>query len=156
VRLQRLEYQPTSEFIDEGYPFLLMTGRTLSQFNAGTMTDRTPNHQLRPADLLEISPPDASWLRLADGDLARVTSRHGATTLRVQISDAVQPGHVFATFHTAAAFLNRVTSARHDPVGTPEYKVTAVRIDRFAPSESAAFGTDAPADITNSSDRGTD
>ncbi len=108
-----------------------MTGRTLAQFNAGTMTDRTPNHRLRPADLLEIAPSDAAWLGLVDGDLARVTSRYGGTTLHVHISDAMQPGQVFATFHTANAFVNRLTSDHRDRVGTPEYKATAVRIDRL-------------------------
>jgi formate dehydrogenase major subunit len=132
VRLSCLDYQPTPEFSDEGYPFLLVTGRILAQFNAGTMTDRTPNHQLRPDDLLDIAPPDASWLGLAEGDVARVTSRHGATTLRIHISEAMQPGQVFATFHTSTAFVNHLTSNHRDRIGTPEYKVTAVRIDRLA------------------------
>jgi len=137
VPLQHVAYQPTPEFSDEGYPFLLLTGRTLAQFNAGTMTERTPNHQLRPADLLDISPSDAAWLGLANGDVARVTSRHGATTLPVHISHAIQPGQAFATFHTASASLNRLTSTHRDRVGTPEYKVTAVRIDRLATAEPA-------------------
>jgi formate dehydrogenase major subunit len=129
VRLQAIEYRPTPEFTDEGYPFLLITGRTLAQFNAATMTNRTPNRELRPADLLDISPSDAAWLGLENGDLARVASRHGATTLPVNISRDVQPGQVFATFHTSNVFVNRVTSDHRDRVGTPEYKVTAVRID---------------------------
>jgi formate dehydrogenase major subunit len=115
-----------------------VTGRTLAQFNAGTMTNRTPNHELRPADLLDISPSDAAWLGLASGDLARVTSRYGATTLPVHISDAMKPGEVFATFHTANAFVNRLTSGHRDRVGTPEYKVTAVRVDPLAHAGHAA------------------
>jgi len=90
ARLQTIAYEPPSEFTDEGYPFLLMTGRTLAQFNAGTMTNRTPNHELRPADLLDMSPSDAAWLGVANGDLARVTSRYGATTISVNISEAIQ------------------------------------------------------------------
>jgi formate dehydrogenase major subunit len=138
ARLQCIEHHPTPEFTDEGYPFLLVTGRTLAQFNAGTMTNRTPNHELRPADLLDISPSDAAWLGLASGDLARVTSRYGATTLPVHISDAMKPGEVFATFHTANAFVNRLTSGHRDRVGTPEYKVTAVRVDPLAHAGHAA------------------
>jgi formate dehydrogenase major subunit len=42
----------------------------------------------------------------------------------------VRPGELFATFHTSAAFLNYVTSPHRDKyVGTPEYKVTAVRLE---------------------------
>jgi formate dehydrogenase major subunit len=93
------------------------------------MTERTPNHDLRPADLLEISRADACRLGLRDGDSARVISRWGATVLPIGICSRVQPGQVFATFHTSRAFLNRVTSPRQDPTGTPEYKVTAVRVE---------------------------
>ena len=61
----------------------------------------------------------------------RVTSRHGDCVLPVRVTDAVPVGVLFATFHTAEAFLNRVTSNVRDPIGTPEYKVTAVRVERI-------------------------
>jgi formate dehydrogenase major subunit len=128
--LRCLDFHPTDERILEGYPFLLITGRALPQFNAGTMTERTPNHELRPADVLEVSPPDAKWLGLREGDGARVISRWGATVLPIVISARMQPGQVFTTFHTPRAFVNRVTSPLQDPAtGTPEYKVTAVRLE---------------------------
>jgi formate dehydrogenase major subunit len=128
--LRCLDYHPTAERADEGYPFLLITGRVLPQFNAGTMTDRTPNHELRPADVLEVSPSDAEWLGLREGDAVRVISRWGATVLPIGIRTRVQAGQVFATFHTARAFVNGVTSPLRDPAtGTPEYKVTAVRLE---------------------------
>jgi formate dehydrogenase major subunit len=129
--LLRLEFQPSSEAVDDEYPFLLTTGRTLYQFNAGTMTARTANQQLRPADTLDIGPVDAAAIGLADGESVRVTSRYGDSVLPVRVTDAVPAGVLFATFHTAEAFLNRVTSDVRDPVGTPEYKVTAVRLERI-------------------------
>jgi formate dehydrogenase major subunit len=52
----------------------------------------------------------------------------------VRITDSVPRSVVFATFHTAEAFLNRVTSDARDPIGTPEYKVTAVRLERISSS----------------------
>jgi predicted molibdopterin-dependent oxidoreductase YjgC len=58
----------------------------------------------------------------------RVESRRGATVLPVRISDTVRPGHLFATFHTVGSALNLLTSDLRDPVGTPEYKITAVRL----------------------------
>ena len=128
--LRRLDFTPSSETVDEDYPFVLTTGRTLYQFNAGTMTARTDNQQLRPADTLDIGPADAATLGVAAGDAVRVTSRHGECVLPVRVTDAVPRGVLFATFHTAEAFLNRVTSNVRDPVGTPEYKVTAVRVER--------------------------
>jgi formate dehydrogenase major subunit len=67
--LRRIKYRPTKEVVSNEYPFLLTTGRVLEQFNAGTMTMRTPNKQLRPTDLLVISKEDARRRRLPSGAL---------------------------------------------------------------------------------------
>jgi formate dehydrogenase major subunit len=128
----RVEFEPTPEVPGAEFPFLLTTGRSLYQFNAGTMTMRTPNAMLRPADTLDIAPEDAAHLGLHDGDRVRVRSRHGGTELPVRSDARVRPGQLFATFHTAAAFLNCVTGPHRDGrVQTPEYKVTAVRIEKL-------------------------
>ena len=129
--LRRISYRPTEEKIDEEFPFLLMTGRTLHQFNAGTMTMRTRNKKLRPTDFLEMSPVDAEKLQLRKGERVRVQSRYGSASLPIRITGRVKPGELFATFHDAAVFLNRVTSPHRDRyVKSPEYKVTAVNIER--------------------------
>ena len=129
--LRRILYRPTKEITDEEFPFLLITGRTLHQFNAGTMTMRTANAQLRPTDTLDISADDAARLQLNDGERVRVRSRYGETMLPIRVSSAVRPNELFATFHTAEVFLNRLTSPYRDRyVKTPEYKVTAVRIEK--------------------------
>ena len=129
--LRSLDVRPGGDVPDADYPFLLTTGRTLYQFNAGTMTSRTANLQLRPADTLDIGPADARSLGLASGARVRITSRHGQAVLPIRVTDVVPPGVLFATFHTAEAFLNRAISDARDPVGTPEYKVTAVRVERI-------------------------
>jgi formate dehydrogenase major subunit len=129
VALRRLEFEASSEAVSAEYPFMLTTGRTLYQFNAGTMTARTGNHQLRPADTLDMGPADARTLGVATDDAVRLTSRHGTTVMPIRVTDSVTPGLLFATFHTAEAFVNRVTSNVQDRVGTPEYKVTAVRVE---------------------------
>jgi formate dehydrogenase major subunit len=130
--LRRISYRPTEEKVDDQFPFLLMTGRTLQQFNAGTMTMRTLNRKLRPTDFLEISPADADHLQLQKGNRVMVQSRYGSALLPIRITRRVKPGELFATFHDAAVFLNRVTSPRRDRyVKSPEYKVTAVRIEKF-------------------------
>jgi formate dehydrogenase major subunit len=128
--LRVVDFAPTGEQTSPEYPFLLSTGRTLYQFNAGTMTMRTPNARLRPEDTLDISPADAARLGLCDGARATVHSRYGKANLRVHVSESVKPGELFATFHTARAGVNHVTgNRRDDQVGTPEYKVTAVRVE---------------------------
>jgi formate dehydrogenase major subunit len=128
--LRRVEYRPTKEVADKEYPFILNTGRTLYHFNAGTMTLRTANTLLRPHDCLVISAEDAGRLGLSNGQRVRVRSRYGEAILPIKIEDSVRPGELFATFHTPGVFLNYVTSPHRDKyVSTPEYKVTAVRIE---------------------------
>jgi len=128
--LRRVEYVPSAETPDAEYPVLLTTGRTLHQFNAGTMTMRTDNAVLHPEDLLEISPPDAARLEVASGGWVRLVSRHGTAGIRVKVEPSIRQGCAFATFHTPAVSLNNVTGPGRDRyTDTPEYKVTAVRIE---------------------------
>jgi formate dehydrogenase major subunit len=129
--LQRIPFTPTVETTTQEFPFLLTTGRTLYQFNAGTMTLRTPNVALHPEDVLDVSPQDAGRLGLRGGQRVRLVSRYGQTKLPVRINHNVKPGELFATFHTAQVSLNFVTGPYRDrQVLTPEYKVTAVRIEK--------------------------
>lgn len=129
--LKQIDFVPTPEITSSEYPFILNSGRTLYQFNAGTMTARTRNQELRPTDTLDVHPDDAGDLDLREGDRAKVVSRHGEAFLPVRIDRRVRRGEVFATFHSREVFLNLLTgSVRDRTVGAPEYKVTAVRIER--------------------------
>jgi formate dehydrogenase major subunit len=128
---RQVEYRPTVETTDVEYPLTLITGRTLYQFNAGTMTSRTANNLLRPHDCLDMSAEDAQRLKLSEGSYVRIRSRYGEAILPIKIENAVRPGELFATFHTREAFVNNMTSLHRDNyVGTPEYKVTAVRLEK--------------------------
>jgi formate dehydrogenase major subunit len=129
--LSLIDYQPTSEQTTPKYPFLLTTGRSLYAFNANTMTGRCRTRELRPADRLEMAQTDADMAEVRNGDAVRLISRYGSAVLPVHISAAIRAGDLFATFHTADIFLNNVTGSQRDrTAGTPEYKVTAVRIER--------------------------
>jgi formate dehydrogenase major subunit len=129
--LRRIKYRPTPEIVSDEFPFLLTTGRTLYQFNAGTMTARTRNSDLRPTDLLLINPSDAEKLDLRNGDSIHLTSHYGEAILPLLISPNIRPGELFATFHSPDVFLNRITSPHRDRyVQSPEYKLTAVRIEK--------------------------
>jgi formate dehydrogenase major subunit len=129
--LKRVEFAATAETTSAEFPFLLSTGRTLYQFNAGTMTMRTPNAKLRMTDTLDIHPADAARLDLSDGDRVRVRSRHGEAAIRLRLDLRVKPGELFATFHAAEIFLNNLTSPHRDRITmTPEYKVVAVGVKK--------------------------
>jgi formate dehydrogenase major subunit len=136
--LQCVEYRPTPEQPIPQYPWLLITGRSLYQFNAGTMTGRTANNELRPCDRLDISAVDGTGLGVTDGERVRVVSRYGSVVLPVRVSAQVAPGQLFATFHTSEFHVNAVTGSHRDPVtATPEYKVTAVRVERVTADRPA-------------------
>ncbi|HLN97545.1 MAG TPA: molybdopterin dinucleotide binding domain-containing protein, partial [Pyrinomonadaceae bacterium] len=129
--LRRIPFHASEETISENFPLLLITGRTLYQFNAGTMTMRTPNVEFRTTDLLDISSEDANRLQLHNGERVRVRSRYGEAVIPIRTTAAVKPGNLFATFHTAEVFLNRLTTPYRDRyVKTPEYKITAVHIEK--------------------------
>jgi formate dehydrogenase major subunit len=124
-------FNPTREQTTPKYPFVLNTGRSLYAFNAGTMTGRCRTRELRSSDLLEMSARDATASEVRDGDRVRLVSRYGEAVLHVHVNDAIRPGELFATFHDADVMLNQVTGSMRDLVtGTPEYKITAVRIER--------------------------
>ena len=132
-------YLPTQERATDQYPLLLTTGRILSQYNVGTQTRRTANMVWHDDDLLEISADDAAARGLASGDRARISSRYGATELTVQISERVNPGIVYTTFHFAHTMVNNLTSDLDDwATNCPEYKVTAVDVERVAAPQPVA------------------
>jgi formate dehydrogenase major subunit len=122
---------PTPEQACEEFPFVLNTGRALYQFNAGTMTMRTPNRLLRPTDTLDMSPHDACRLGLVDGERVRVRSRHGSVVLPLRVSRVVAPHELFATFSDPKTAVNMlVGDVRDAHTETPQYKVTAVQVER--------------------------
>jgi formate dehydrogenase major subunit len=136
--LQCVEFRATPEQTTPQYPFLLITGRSLYQFNAGTMTGRTRNTELRPRDLLDISAEDADAVGISDRESVRVVSRYGASVLPVRISADVMRGQMFATFQTPDFLVNLLTGPNRDSVTyTPEYKVTAVRLERVAAANTS-------------------
>ncbi|NOK10212.1 formate dehydrogenase subunit alpha [Corallococcus exercitus] len=129
--LRRVGYAPSPEAPTEAFPFVLMTGRRLYAFNAGTMTSRTPNARLQPGDWLDMAAADAERLGLEDGARVRVRSRYGEAVLPMRRAEGLRPGELFTTFHTVEVFINAVTGPHQDGyTHTPDYKVTAVRVER--------------------------
>ncbi len=125
------EYVPTDERTNSMYPLLLTTGRILSQYNVGAQTRRTANVMWHDEDKLEIHPHDAEQRGINDGDWVGVRSRAGETVLRAVITERIQPGVVYTTFHHPFSGANVVTTDNSDwATNCPEYKVTAVQVTR--------------------------
>ncbi|WP_333867633.1 formate dehydrogenase subunit alpha [Cypionkella sp.] len=123
------EYVATDERTGPRFPLLLTTGRILSQYNVGAQTRRTNNVVWHDQDLLEIHPHDAETRGIKDGDFVRLASRSGETTLRATLTDRVNPGVVYTTFHHPDTQANVITTDYSDwATNCPEYKVTAVQV----------------------------
>ncbi|HKX68091.1 MAG TPA: formate dehydrogenase subunit alpha [Intrasporangium sp.] len=128
-RLIPTVYVPTTETTSRRYPLILTTGRILTQYNVGAQTRRTANETWHPEDVLEIHPADAEVRGIRSGDRVELTSRVGTTTLHALVSERMQPGVVYTTFHHPVTGANVVTTENSDwATNCPEYKVTAVQV----------------------------
>ena len=125
------EYVPTEERTGPRFPLILTTGRILSQYNVGAQTRRTENSRWHEEDVLEIHPFDAEVRGIVDGDLVALESRSGDIALKAIVSERMQPGVVYTTFHHAKTGANVITTDYSDwATNCPEYKVTAVQVRR--------------------------
>ena len=131
------EFLATPERTSRKFPLILTTGRILTQYNVGAQTRRTHNQVWHDEDVLEMHPHDAEQRGINDGDLISMQSRKGETTMRCVITDRMQPGVVYTTFHHPESGANVVTTENSDwATNCPEYKVTAVQVAKVVAQKS--------------------
>ena len=131
-------WQPAAELPDDDFPLFLTTGRQLFHYNVGTQTRRSGVMALVKADRerVRIHPKDARALGLSEGDWVRVISRRGEVKVEAEITRATKPGTVFMTFHFPETRTNLLLSSAADEyTQCPEYKVSAVRLERLEAAE---------------------
>jgi NADPH-dependent sulfite reductase flavoprotein alpha-component len=138
-------HMPAVEMPDDGYPFILNTGRLQHQWHTLTKTGKVAKlNKLNPGPFLEIHPEDAEKLGIVDTDRVEVASRRGRSVLPAVVTDRVQVGNCFAPFHWNDSFgdylaINAVTNDAVDPVSfQPEFKICAVTLTRVGPAEQPA------------------
>ena len=125
------QYVPTTEKVNTKYPLIMTTGRILSQYNVGAQTRRTKNVEWHHEDVVEIHPHDAQERGVNEGDWVGIKSRAGETVLRATITERVQPGVVYTTFHHPESGANVITTDNSDwATNCPEFKVTAVQVTK--------------------------
>jgi len=123
------QFFATAEKVTRKFPLILTTGRILSQYNVGAQTRRTDNVMWHGEDRLEVHPHDAEERGIRQDDWVGIESRAGQTVLRATITDRVQPGVVYTTFHFPESGANVITTNNSDwATNCPEYKVTAVQV----------------------------
>jgi formate dehydrogenase major subunit len=134
-----LPYKEPGDAADDDFPLILVTGRRLQHYNAGTMTRRTANLQLLDSDWLEIHPDDAERLGLSDGAPVEVRSRVGQIEIEARVTERIEPGHVFTAFHFPEVRTNLLVGSSSDVnTSCPEYKVIAVAVEAVGDRAAAA------------------
>jgi predicted molibdopterin-dependent oxidoreductase YjgC len=133
-RFHAVHFIPPRELPDEEFPFLLTTGRLLPHWHTGTMTRRCDVLEaFAPHGTLELNPADAESLALLQGETAVVRSRRGKIEIPVAVTQRVDRGTVFISFHFKEHPANALTIAALDPVAKiPEFKACAVRVEKQA------------------------
>jgi predicted molibdopterin-dependent oxidoreductase YjgC len=129
AQLVALPYKAPGSEADEEFPLILVTGRRLQHYNAGTMTRRTANIELVDREWLEIHPDDADRLWISDGEVVSVRSPTGRIEVEARVTDRIAPGHVFTAFHFPEVRTNVLIGSSADVnTSCPEYKVVAVDV----------------------------
>jgi assimilatory nitrate reductase catalytic subunit len=133
-----VQFHGSAEQPDQDYPYVLTTGRILSQYQTGAQTRRVP--ELCAADpdpFVEIHPDTARGLGIANGDSVRLSTRRGEAIVRARLTRDIRMDVMFTPFHWGGtATANFLTNAVLDPISRiPEFKACAVRAERVNPAK---------------------
>jgi predicted molibdopterin-dependent oxidoreductase YjgC len=140
-----VEYGTNSELPDADYPYNLSTGRVLYHWSGSAMTGNSRLEEIFPEAVCEIHPDDAAELGLITGDWVAVSSRRGTIKLRALVTGRSPRRTVFVPFHFAEAAANLLTLDRIDErAKIPDYKNTAVKIEKTSAPEGWDSGYDQP------------
>ena len=141
ARFVRVDWTPPAETPDAAYPFVLTTGRLMTQYQSGTQTRRVSALvQSNAGPEAQLHPDLARSLDIRSGDPVELTSRRGTGTFRAQLDAGIRPDTVFVPFHWGgASAANALTNPVLDPLSRmPAFKSCAVRV---APSTQRSTRT---------------
>ncbi|WP_296802444.1 nitrate reductase catalytic subunit NapA [Thiolapillus sp.] len=127
-------YEPPAESPDGDYPLWLCTGRVLEHWHSGSMTRRVPElYRAVPDAVVFMNKKDAKKLKLRNGRMAKISSRRGTITCKVETRGRNQPpqGLVFVPWFDAGRLVNKLTLDATDPLSKEtDYKKCAVKITK--------------------------
>ncbi len=131
-KFHAISYIDPAELPDDEYPLILTTGRILYHFHTGEMSRRSKGlHERRPIERSQINLVDAERLNIKDGDKIYIESRRGKIETTANVTDKIQEGVVFMSFHYKESAANFLTNDALDPhAKIPEFKVCAIKIGK--------------------------
>ena len=131
--LRAVQPEPMPEPVNDEFPFILNTGRTVEHWHTRTKTGNVPLLQtMSPRAWLEMNPMDADRLGLRSHDTVKIASRRSTVEgVELRVTGIIGPGQVFMPFHFAETNANLVTIDAFDPLSRqPNFKQCAVRVER--------------------------
>lgn len=131
--LKAIDWTPPAEIADPEYPFVLSTGRRLSQYHTRTQTGRSGMDAIYSEETADISIADAQRLGIEHGEKIKVASRRGEVFVKARVTEEVPAGMVWMTFHFREGNANWLTNTAFDTVTkTAEYKACAVKLEKIS------------------------
>jgi nitrate reductase NapA len=131
-----LPYEPAAEEPDADYDLWLCTGRVLEHWHSGSMTRRVPElYRAFPDAVLFMHPKDAKARDLRRGMAAKIETRRGVITARIETRGRNRPpeGLVFIPWFDAGRLVNKLTLDATCPISKEtDFKKCACRVTRTA------------------------
>jgi len=134
------DWIPPHEPTDVEYPMVLCTVREVGHYSARTMTGNCRALQTLADEpgYVQINTADARRYGIEDQKLLWISSRRGRVIVRALVTDRANVGAVYMTYQWWIGACNELTGGHHDPVSkTPEYKYTAVKLERIKDQSAA-------------------
>lgn len=127
-------YEPAAESPDAEYDLWLSTGRVLEHWHSGSMTRRVPElYRAFPDAVMFMHPNDAKKRGLRRGMAAKVSSRRGDISLRVETRgrNRTPEGLVYIPWFDAGHLVNKLTLDATDPLSKEtDFKKCAVKVEK--------------------------
>ena len=134
------DWIPPADLVDAEFPLVLCTVREVGHYSCRSMTGNCTALQTLADEpgFVQMNPEDAKVLGVKDQQLVWVSSRRGKVITRAAISERTNKGAVYMTYQWWIGACNELTIDHLDPISkTPEYKYSAVKIDRIEDQKSA-------------------
>jgi len=127
-------YEPAAESPDKEYDLWLCTGRVLEHWHSGSMTRRVPElYKAVPDAVIYMHPKDAKKRKLRRGKIAKLETRRGVVTAKVETKGRNKPpeGLVYIPWFDAGRLVNKLTLDATDPLSKEtDYKKCAVKVSK--------------------------
>ena len=128
------DWEPPMEDLSEEFPLVLSTVREVGHYSCRSMTGncRALAALADEPGFVQMNDQDAKELGIKNNDLVWIASPRGKVISRADVSTRTNKGACYMTYQWWIGKCNELTAEHLNPGSrTPEYKYSAVRIDKI-------------------------